>query len=92
MAVPILDRVAQRCYLPGMYRKVTVRKMGGSVGITLPKEIAEKLRVAEGEQVYLVDTPDGVLVTSRGPEFEDAMEAYERFAARYRNALRELAK
>ena len=80
------------CYIGRMYRKVTVRKMGGSVGITLPKEIAEKLRIAEGEQVYLVDTPDGVLVTSRGPEFEEAMAAYERGARKYRNALRELAE
>jgi putative addiction module antidote len=75
-----------------MYRKVTVRKMGGSVGITLPKEVAEKLRVSEGQQVYLIDTPDGVLVRTGDPEFERVMEAYEKFAARYRNALRELAE
>jgi putative addiction module antidote len=75
-----------------MYRKVTVRKMGGSVGITLPKEVAEKLRVAEGQEVYLVDTPDGVLVRTSDPEFERVMEAYEKGASRYRNALRELAE
>lgn len=75
-----------------MYRKVTVRKMGGSVGITLPKEIADKLRVSEGETVYLVDTPDGVLVRTGDPEFEQVMEAYEKVAARYTNALRELAE
>lgn len=75
-----------------MYRKVTVRKMGGSVGITLPKEIAEKLKVAEGHEVYLVKTNEGVLVTSEDPKFARVMEAYERFARKYRNALRELAK
>jgi putative addiction module antidote len=74
------------------YRKVTVRKMGGSVGITLPKEVADRLRVSEGETVYLVDTPDGVLVRTADPEFERVMEAYEKGARRYRNALRELAE
>ncbi|HUG40230.1 MAG TPA: AbrB/MazE/SpoVT family DNA-binding domain-containing protein [Longimicrobiales bacterium] len=69
-----------------------LRKMGGSVGITLPKEIAEKLRVAEGHEVYLVETPDGVLVTSKDPKFEKVMEAYERGARKYKNALRELAE
>lgn len=75
-----------------MYRKVKVRKMGGSVGITLPKELADRLRVAEGEEVYLVDTPEGVLVTARDPKFARVVEAYERFSAKYRNALRELAE
>lgn len=75
-----------------MYKKVKLRKMGGSVGITLPKEIAEKLRVAEGHEVYLVETPRGVLVTAQDPKFTSVMEAYDRFSAKYRNALRELAE
>lgn len=75
-----------------MYKKVKVRKMGGSVGITLPKEVADRLRVAEGEEVYLVDTPDGVLVTAKDPKFAKVMDAYERGARKYKNALRELAE
>lgn len=89
---PSAASVARSCYILGMYKKVKVRKMGGSVGITLPREIAEKLKVAEGEEVYLVEAEGGILVTSGDPEFASAMEAYQRGARKYRNALRELAE
>jgi antitoxin MazE len=75
-----------------MQRKVTLRKMGGSVGATLPKDIAERLHVKEGDELYVVETEEGVLLTPYDPEFQRAMAAYERTASKYRNALRELAK
>ncbi|NJL28571.1 MAG: AbrB/MazE/SpoVT family DNA-binding domain-containing protein [Thermoanaerobaculia bacterium] len=75
-----------------MVRQATLRKMGGSLGITLPKETIEHLNVAEGQQLHVVETDQGVLLTSHDPAFEEAMEAYRKVAARYRNALRELAK
>jgi antitoxin MazE len=75
-----------------MQRKVTLRKMGGSVGATLPKDIAERLHVKEGDELYVVETEEGVLLTPYDPEFQRAMAAYERTANKYRNALRELAK
>jgi putative addiction module antidote len=75
-----------------MVRKVTLRKMGGSVGATLPKDMAERLHVQAGDEVFIVETEDGVLLTPYDPEFQRAMEAYERSASKYRNALRELAK
>jgi antitoxin MazE len=75
-----------------MTRKVTLRKMGGSVGATLPKDIAERLHVREGDELYVVETTEGVLLTPYDPDFQKAMAAYERTAGRYRNALRELAR
>ncbi|MDZ7779794.1 MAG: AbrB/MazE/SpoVT family DNA-binding domain-containing protein [Gemmatimonadota bacterium] len=75
-----------------MQRKVTLRKMGGSVGATLPKDIAESLHVQEGDELFVIETDQGVLLTPYDPEFQEAMAAYERTANKYRNALRELAK
>jgi len=75
-----------------MQRKVTLRKMGGSVGATLPKDIADRLHVKEGDELYVVETREGVLLTPYDPGFQRAMAAYERTANKYRNALRELAK
>ncbi len=75
-----------------MQRKVTLRKMGGSVGATLPKDIAERLHVQEGDELFVVETDEGVLLTPYDPEFQKAMAAYKRTANKYRNALRELAK
>lgn len=75
-----------------MIRKVTLRKMGGSIGATLPKDLAERLHLDAGDQVFVVPTERGVLITPYDPAFEKAMAAYRRGAKKYRNALRELAK
>ena len=40
----------------------------------------------------VVDTPEGVLITPLVPDFSEALEAYERGARKFRNALHELAK
>ena len=66
--------------------------MGGSVGATLPKDMAERLHVAPGDEVFVVETENGILITPYDPDFQNAMTAYERTASKYRNALRELAK
>ncbi|WP_414578465.1 AbrB/MazE/SpoVT family DNA-binding domain-containing protein [Anabaena sp. CCY 9402-a] len=69
-----------------------VRKVGNSLGITLPKEILQKLRVKEGDSLFITETPDGVHVTTYDPDFEKAMAAYRKVSTKYRNALRDLAK
>ena len=72
--------------------KVTMRKMGGSLGLTLPKELVEHLQTAEGEQLHAVKTEQGVLLTTYDPDFEETMEAFDVIRKKYRNAFRELAK
>ncbi|HEY9802304.1 MAG TPA: AbrB/MazE/SpoVT family DNA-binding domain-containing protein [Leptolyngbyaceae cyanobacterium] len=69
-----------------------IRKIGNSLGITIPKEVLQKLRVKEGDSVYITETPTGVHITAHDPDFEKAMEAYRKVRTKYRNALRELAK
>lgn len=75
-----------------MVRKITVRQAGGSVSITVPKDIADRHHLTVGEDVYVVETENGVLFTAFDPAFAKAMQVYERGAKKYRNALRELAK
>ncbi|NMF66772.1 AbrB/MazE/SpoVT family DNA-binding domain-containing protein [Brasilonema octagenarum UFV-E1] len=69
-----------------------VRKVGNSLGTTLPKEILQKLRVDEGDTIFVTETADGVYLTASNPDFEKAMEAYKKVSSKYRNALHELAK
>ncbi len=69
-----------------------VRKVGNSLGVTLPQEAASRLRVAEGDTLYLTEAPDGFRLTSYDPEFEEQMTVARRVMRKYRNALRELAK
>lgn len=74
-----------------MMKVVTARKMGGSIGATIPKEMADRLRIKEGDRLTLVLTTNGLLVSPFDPTFEKALAVYERGARKYRNALRELA-
>ncbi len=72
--------------------KLTIRKVGNSLGVTLPAEAAKALRVKEGDVLYLTESPDGYRLVAHDPDFEKSMRAAEGFMSRYRNALRELAK
>lgn len=72
--------------------KLTVRKVGNSLGVTLPAQVTQALHVREGDQIYLTPTRDGFRVTPYDPEFAEIMELAEDFLSRYKNALRELAK
>lgn len=75
-----------------MVHTVKLRKMGGSIGATLPKDLAERLHLDAGDEVFVVATDRGLLITPYDPTFEQAMNAYRRGARKYKNALRELSR
>jgi putative addiction module antidote len=75
-----------------MVKKITARKMGGSIGATLPRESVERFNIKAGDVLNAIETPEGILITPLDPDFEKTMEVYERGARKYRNALRQLAK
>lgn len=73
--------------------KLKLRKIGNSLGITLNKEILDKLQVEEGDTIYVTETPDGVQLSAyEEPEFETVMKATEEITHQYRNAFLKLAK
>lgn len=72
-------------------KETVIRAIGNSAGITIPKSMLERMQVAEGDAVYLVEKDGGVLVLPHDPKFEAVMEAYREVSKQYRNALRELA-
>jgi putative addiction module antidote len=67
-------------------------RIGNSVGVILPKEVLSRLRVAEGDAIYLTESPDGYRLTPYNEEFERQMEAVRKIMKRRRAVLRELAK
>jgi putative addiction module antidote len=75
-----------------MAGKIKVRKIGNSVGLILPKDVAEQLRVGENDTVHYVVDTNGLHVTPFDPDFDSAMEAFAQTRRKYRNALRALAK
>ena len=75
-----------------MTRELTLRQVGGSIGATLPKDMADRLHLAPGDRVLAIETEQGILITPYDPVTERALAIAARVVRRYRNALRELAK
>jgi putative addiction module antidote len=72
--------------------KVKVTQIGNSLGVILPKEALARLKVEKGDTLTVIETPNGVELSTVDERFDAAMKAYDRTARRYRHALRELAK
>ncbi|MGI6614553.1 MAG: AbrB/MazE/SpoVT family DNA-binding domain-containing protein [Dethiobacteria bacterium] len=75
-----------------MVRKIVLRKMGGSIGATIPKDLADLYRLNQGDEVFVLETEKGILLTPYDPNFERAMTLYEKGVKEYRNALDKLAR
>ena len=75
-----------------MVRELTLRQVGGSVGATIPKDMADRLHLAVGDRILAVETPDGILLTPYDPDVEAGLAVAAHAAKKFRNALRELAK
>jgi putative addiction module antidote len=75
-----------------MTQGVKLRKAGGSIAATLPKDMADRLHLAAGDTVIAIETDRGILLTPYDPDVEESLAIAGQVAARYRNALRELAK
>jgi putative addiction module antidote len=75
-----------------MVKEVRLRQAGGSVSATLPKDMADRLRLEAGDRVLALETDNGILLTPYDPEIEKALKVAARAAKKYRAGLRELAK
>jgi antitoxin MazE len=75
-----------------MIKRQTLKKIGGSVATVLPKSMLDRFHLEAGDEVFVIETEKGLLLTPFDPVFEQTMEAYAHVAKKYRNALRELAK
>jgi len=72
--------------------KLKVITVGNSVGVVLPKEVLERLRVTKGDVLYLSETTTGVELTPYNSEFAAQMDVAERVMHQHRDALRRLAQ
>ncbi len=69
-----------------------IRKVGNSVGVTIPREILSALQLKEGDILFLTETTDGYRITPYDPEFERQMTVAREIMKAKRNMLHELAK
>ena len=74
-----------------MVKKVKLRAIGNSTGVVLPREVLEKLRVERGDELIVLETPEGIMLTSYDPEFARQLDVAERVMREDRDLLKKLA-
>ena len=72
--------------------KLKITTIGNSAGVILPKELLARLRVDKGDELYVVETPDGIRLTSFDPVFAAQMEVAKQVMREDRELLRKLAE
>ena len=70
----------------------TIRKIGNSEGIIIPKEILQRLGLKAGDEVELRVGSRGIELVARPADLSEQLQAARKGMQKYRNALRELAK
>jgi putative addiction module antidote len=75
-----------------MNMELKIKKIGNSAGVILPKELLARLRVEQGDSLYVTEAPDGIRLTAANPDFAETMHIAERIMREDRDILRELAK
>ncbi|MBK7143897.1 MAG: AbrB/MazE/SpoVT family DNA-binding domain-containing protein [Xanthomonadales bacterium] len=71
---------------------LTIRAIGNSSGVLLPKELLELLNVKQGDKLFVTRTPEGVVLTPYDGDAAGQMETLREVMRDRRNLLRELAK
>ena len=69
--------------------KIKMKKVGNSYAVFIPKETAD--RIGPESELTFINTPDGFKISLYDEEFEQQMEVADKYAKKYRNALRMLA-
>ena len=75
-----------------MIQSLKLKKIGGSVGAILPKEMLQRQHLAANDEVFAVETADGILLTAVDPDAKAALAAYAEVARENRAAMAALAK
>ncbi len=71
---------------------VTVRKIGNSEGVILPKEMLERHNLKAGDKLEVFFTSEGITLKPTDTEFEDQMEAARRMMDKYKVVFQKLAE
>ena len=66
-------------------------QIGDASGILLPPEVLTRLQLEQGDTVFLIDTPEGLMLTSYEPEIVEQLEAGHQFMREFQEALRGLS-
>ncbi len=70
-----------------------IRKIGNSVGLILPKDLLARLKLKEGDALYVIEQPErGLKLSPYDPRHAKAMEIARRAFRNYADTFKALAK
>jgi putative addiction module antidote len=70
-----------------------IRKIGNSAGLILPKELLARLRLQEGDNLYVVEqTERAIKLSPYDPKHAKAMDIARRSFRKYADTYKALAK
>lgn len=72
--------------------KTTIRKIGNSEGIIIPKEILGRMGLRAGDNIDLSEEAGKLVLKPLDDDFNRQLEHAERFMDRYKVALKKLAE
>jgi putative addiction module antidote len=72
--------------------KLKITTVGNSSGVILPKELLARLRLEKGDELYALETPGGIVLTTYDPELAAQMDVAERIMREDRQVLHKLAQ
>jgi putative addiction module antidote len=96
----VITRVStwhRRCYIFGYNTgdeamNATIRKIGNSEGIIIPKDILSRLNLKEGDKLEFIETVEGIMLRRIDDSFERQMKAAREVMDKYKVALQKLAE
>lgn len=71
---------------------ITIRKIGNSEGVIIPKEVLQRLGLSSGDSLELRENDGSIQLIPESPDLAEQLRAARIGMEKYRVALRELAK
>ncbi|AAW76697.1 AbrB/MazE/SpoVT family DNA-binding domain-containing protein [Xanthomonas oryzae pv. oryzae] len=72
--------------------KLKITAIGNSAGVILPKELLARLRLGKGDELYALETPDGIKLTAFDPTLAAQMDVAEQVMRERRTLLNKLGQ
>ncbi|GLR49775.1 AbrB/MazE/SpoVT family DNA-binding domain-containing protein [Shinella yambaruensis] len=71
---------------------ITIRKIGNSEGVIIPKDVLDRMGVKAGDELTLTEEDGKIKLVPQNADLAEQLKAARLGMEKYRVALRELAK
>lgn len=75
----------------GIVTNVKVRRLGASIGVTLPEELVDRLGIEAGDEMLVMETEGVIYLSPHDPRFQEAYNEYLEASHALHDAIGELS-